>query len=94
MQDKIHQPYRKHLVPGLEEILDLPSRVKSSCRSLLGVCMSGAGPSVLALTRSGNDTDREFIAQAIKDCFAKHNVSAVPHMVEIDNTGTWSSWQE
>ncbi|KAI8849238.1 GHMP kinase [Chytridium lagenaria] len=52
MQDKLHQSYRQHLVPGLPEILGLtPDRLKG----LLGVCVSGAGPTVLCLATEGFD---------------------------------------
>ena len=43
LQDRIHQPFRQHLVPGLEQALALEHP------DLLGVCLSGAGPSVVAL---------------------------------------------
>jgi homoserine kinase len=42
--DKLHQPYRQHIVPGLAAMLELEHP------ALLGVCLSGAGPSLLALT--------------------------------------------
>ena len=47
MQDKVHQPYRKGLIPGLTEILQ--SVTPASHPGLLGVCLSGAGPTILAL---------------------------------------------
>ena len=43
MGDRIHQPYRAPLIPGLEEILAL------TAPGLLGVALSGAGPTVFAL---------------------------------------------
>ncbi len=43
LQDRIHQPFRQRLVPGLERALALEHP------DLLGVCLSGAGPSVVAL---------------------------------------------
>jgi homoserine kinase len=43
LHDRIHQPYRQKLVPALEEILALEHP------DLLGVCLSGAGPSVVGL---------------------------------------------
>lgn len=46
MQDRVHQTYRQHLVPGLPEILQLTPQ---NCPGLLGICVSGAGPTVLAL---------------------------------------------
>jgi homoserine kinase len=42
LADRLHQPYRAPLVPGLAEALEL--RVEG----LLGVTLSGAGPSLLA----------------------------------------------
>jgi homoserine kinase len=47
MQDKVHQPYRKGLIPGLPEILQ--SMSPSTQPGLLGICLSGAGPTILAL---------------------------------------------
>ncbi|RUS35501.1 hypothetical protein BC938DRAFT_482258 [Jimgerdemannia flammicorona] len=47
MQDKVHQPYRKHLIPGLPEILT--TITPSKYPGLLGICLSGAGPTILAL---------------------------------------------
>ena len=41
MQDKVHQPYRKGLIPGLPDILN--SMNPSSHEGLLGICLSGAG---------------------------------------------------
>ena len=43
LHDRIHQPYRQKLVPALEEILALDHP------DLLGVCLSGAGPSIVGL---------------------------------------------
>ncbi|KAH0608975.1 uncharacterized protein H6S33_001203 [Morchella sextelata] len=47
MQDKVHQPYRKGLIPGLPGIL--ASVTPQSHPGLLGICLSGAGPTILAL---------------------------------------------
>jgi homoserine kinase len=41
LEDRLHQPYRLKLVPGLDEILQLRAP------GLLGCALSGAGPSVL-----------------------------------------------
>jgi homoserine kinase len=43
LADRWHQPYRAPLVPGLTEALAL------RLPSLLGVCLSGSGPTVVAL---------------------------------------------
>jgi len=65
MRDRLHQPYRASFVPGLPEMLALEAP------GLLGVALSGAGPSVLALTRAGCDAGERM--QAI---FAKHGVAS------------------
>lgn len=59
MQDRLHQPYRTNLVPGLDKVL-LELR-HDKYPGLLGTCLSGAGPSVMALATK----DFETIAQAI-----------------------------
>ena len=47
MRDRVHQPYRKSLIPGLTQVLDTIS--PASHPGLLGICLSGAGPTILAL---------------------------------------------
>jgi homoserine kinase len=42
LRDRWHQPYRQAIVPGLEQALALDHP------DLLGVCLSGAGPSIVA----------------------------------------------
>ncbi|KJZ76902.1 Homoserine kinase [Hirsutella minnesotensis 3608] len=50
MQDKIHQPYRQTLIPGLTEVVEAMS--PKTQPGFLGVCLSGAGPTILALATS------------------------------------------
>jgi homoserine kinase len=45
LRDRLHQPYRASLVPGLERALAFEHP------ALLGVFLSGAGPSIAAFTR-------------------------------------------
>ncbi|KAJ4401136.1 hypothetical protein N0V91_008158 [Didymella pomorum] len=54
MQDKLHQPYRRGLIPGLTEILQ--SVTPQSHPGLLGICLSGAGPTILALATENFDS--------------------------------------
>lgn len=62
MQDKVHQPYRKGLIPGLTEILQ--SVTPSRNPGLLGICLSGAGPTILALaTENFEQIAHHLIAQ-------------------------------
>jgi len=55
-QDRIHQPYRQKLVPGLSEALALEHP------DLLGVCLSGAGPSVAAFAEKSFDEIEQLLA--------------------------------
>lgn len=68
MQDKLHQQYRQTLIPGLQDIVE--SMSPSTQPGLLGVCLSGAGPTILALA-----TDHfEEIADRIITRFKKENI--------------------
>jgi homoserine kinase len=57
LKDRLHQPYRAPLVPGLQEALELRHP------SLLGVCLSGAGPSVVALAQQDLDEVSALLAE-------------------------------
>ena len=65
MSDKIHQPYRFNLIPGLNTILS--SVTPATYPGLLGICLSGAGPTILALATENFET----IANAAIAIFAK-----------------------
>lgn len=67
MQDKIHQPYRQTLIPGLTEIVS--SMSPKSEKGFLGVCLSGAGPTILALATE----NFEEIANKIIGKLREHN---------------------
>jgi homoserine kinase len=45
--DRIHQPYRRELIPGFKEIFDA-----AYASGALGVFLSGAGPTIIAVTTS------------------------------------------
>jgi len=62
LEDRLHQPYRAPLVPGLEEILKLRAP------GLLGCALSGAGPSVLVFYERG----REEVCNLVRQIFALH----------------------
>lgn len=75
MRDRLHQPQRESLVPGLAEALALPRMP-----GLLGVALSGAGPSIVALV---NDNENE-IGARIASCF---KVESTIRTLEVDNEG-------
>jgi homoserine kinase len=78
MRDRLHQPHRQRLIPGLTEILNMPRMP-----GLLGMALSGAGPSVVALA-----TDRyEEIGRAIAGRFERQGVAVTIRKLEAAQEG-------
>jgi len=78
MRDRLHQPQRESLVPGLAEALALPRM-----DGLLGVALSGAGPSMVALV---DDNDDE-IGARVAGCFEARGIETTVRVLEVDNEG-------
>jgi homoserine kinase len=78
MQDRLHQHYRQKLIPGLAEALAMPQMP-----GLLGVALSGAGPSVIALATAGFDE----IGKAIAARFERAGVTATIRFLEVAQDG-------
>lgn len=57
LEDRLHQPYRYPLVPGLDEM------VKLRAPGLLGCALSGAGPSVLVFYEKGYEQVCDLVRQ-------------------------------
>ena len=81
MQDKLHQPYRQNLIPGLTEILQ--SMNPSTQPGLLGICLSGAGPTMLALATA----NFKEIADSITERFRRQNISCQWKLLEPAEEG-------
>lgn len=77
MKDRIHQPYRKTLVPGLPEVTSSITPVTHP--GLLGICLSGAGPTMLALATDGF----EKIAEDARAIFRKVGVEIDWKILEV-----------
>jgi homoserine kinase len=75
MHDRLHQPQRESLVPGLAAALALPRMP-----GLLGIALSGAGPSIVSLV----DGNEEEIGRRIAKCF---KVESTVRTLEVDNEG-------
>jgi homoserine kinase len=79
-EDRLHQPYRKPLVPGFDEVVQAAKAAGATA------CMlSGAGPTMLTLVPGGVDSDRigSFMVQA----FAQTRVKARYEVLSPDLTG-------
>jgi homoserine kinase len=77
LEDRLHQPYRAPLVPGLEEIIGL--RMKG----LLGCALSGAGPSILVFYQRGY----EHVCQSVQHVFTAHGKDSEVMLTELATSG-------
>jgi len=78
MEDRLHQTDRQSLIPGLAGILAMPRMP-----GLLGVALSGAGPSVVGLA-----TERfEEIGKAIAGHFERNGLSSTVRTLEAAQEG-------
>jgi homoserine kinase len=78
MRDRLHQPYRAPLIPGLEDILQL-----RDVPGLLGVALSGAGPSVIAFCSD----HAEEVGEAMVACFRAKSIAARARHLPVDTAG-------
>jgi len=78
MQDRLHQRHRQSLVPGLAEALATPRQ-----QGLLGLALSGSGPTVIALARERFSEIGETIADNFRRCASRATI----RLLEADNEG-------
>lgn len=84
MQDRLHQPYRLPLVPGLVEAF---AAAYSSGAS--GVALSGAGPSLIAFAPQGHTQ----IASACQHAFSQAGLTSRAWVLAVETAGAVSSYQ-
>ncbi len=77
LRDRAHQPYRQRLVPGLRQLLALRHP------DVIGICLSGAGPSVAAFA-SGNAAGVE---KLIAQVYAKERIPCTVRIVKVHREG-------
>ena len=75
MQDKLHQNYRKHLIPDYEKIQALVRTTGAA------FCLSGAGPTLLCITRHKDLEER--LAKKL-DAITERNWQMLPLHVEFE----------
>ena len=77
LEDRLHQPFRARLIPGLEEILALRKQ------GLLGCVLSGAGPAVLVFHKPG----AEEVCESVRAVFARNGCAAEAMPVGVCGKG-------
>ncbi|MBP2658705.1 MAG: Homoserine kinase [Firmicutes bacterium] len=78
LEDKVHQPYRLQLIPGMQQVFDA-----AVAKGAYGAALSGAGPCLIAFTESNCDR----IGMAMVQAFAKCDVKAEYITLSIDTEG-------
>ena len=85
LSDRFHQPYRADLIPGFGNVL---RNVKPEAYpGLLGVCLSGAGPSIVALATSNFEPIAQAICAVLKEA---QDIQYDWQVLEIDTEGAIS----
>ncbi len=77
-RDRLHQPYRAKLVPGLEEVLEVARR-----GGALAAFLSGAGSTVVALTNQGAET----VGSEMVEAWARKGLRAEVKVLAVDRDG-------
>ena len=79
LRDRWHQPFRSVLVPGLEKLLALEHP------DLLGICLSGSGPSVVALAKRNFAEIELLLSQAYQPVGIRYQVRTLSaHQSELN----------
>jgi homoserine kinase len=79
MEDKIHQPYRQNLIRGYQNL-----KTAALSAGAYGMVISGAGPTLLALT---NTTQKESVACAMQEAWKSEGVIAQVYPLALASEG-------
>jgi homoserine kinase len=79
MEDRLHQPYRLPLIPGMSEAFTAVREAGAAA-----VALSGAGPSLIAFAPEGH----EAIGAAAKEAFANAGLSSRTWTLGVDRQGS------
>ncbi|MEB3177917.1 MAG: homoserine kinase [Nostocaceae cyanobacterium] len=79
LQDRLHQPYRKALIPGYDAV-----NAAAVAAGAYGMVISGAGPTLLALTDTAHAPD---VAVAMQSAWQGQGISAHVQALSIDTQG-------
>lgn len=79
LKDCLHQPYRQSLVPGMADVIE-----KALEHGAIGCVLSGAGPTILAITEQNSKA----IASQMEKVWKSFNISAQSVISTIDTKGT------
>ncbi len=78
MDDRLHQPFRKQLITGYDEVVGAAKAAGASA-----VAISGSGPTLIAFAPERH----EEIAAAMQQAFAAHEINSRVWVLEVDRWG-------
>ncbi|MDY6782350.1 MAG: homoserine kinase [Cyanobacteriota bacterium] len=79
LNDRIHHPYRKSLIPGYDRVREAVLAAKA-----YGMVISGAGPTLLAIADKGR---AEGVAAAMKETWQAEGVGVDVRILALDTEG-------
>lgn len=82
LQDKLHQPYRKALIPGYDAV-----NSAAVTAGAYGMAISGAGPTLIALT---DTAQASAVAVAMVEAWKSQGVTAHENVLQLDSQGARS----
>ena len=80
LKDRLHQPYREKLVPGMKEIMEAFKHEDG----VLGAVLSGAGPAMLVISCK---YDLDKIRSTVKDIWEKQNIKVDIRTLKVEENG-------
>ena len=80
LHDKLHQPYREKLVPGMKEIMEAFKHEDG----VLGCVLSGAGPALLIISHK---YDLDKIKSTVKDIWELQSVKVDIRTLKVEQNG-------
>lgn len=79
MQDALHQPYRRPLVPGMGQVLEA-----ADAAGAFGAALSGAGPTMLAFAPPAN---AQRVGRAMRKAFLARRIESRALVLDVDGKG-------
>jgi homoserine kinase len=78
MDDRLHQPYRKHLIKGYDDVVSAAKEAGAAA-----VAISGSGPTLIAFAPDRHQA----IAHEMRQAFAVHEINSRAWVLEVDRLG-------
>lgn len=80
LKDRLHQPYREKLVPGMKEIMEAFKHEDG----VLGCVLSGAGPTLLVVSHK---YDLDKIKSTVKEIWENQNIKSDIRTLKVEEQG-------